>query len=134
MKVKNNFFRWIKIKFNSLLKKWKSWRAYLIIINSIVSNDVNSREFFQNVHCSKGSQVVDEDVWYPEVVQEVQIYWGVGRVFNRIVRHEPWFIPDNREIHCQGNTELLIVYLLFRRRKKWIMNLQFHFFGQFKFY
>ena len=50
-------------------------------------------------------EVVDEDIWHPEVVQEAHVHGHrlVGAVSH--VRHEPRLVPRNHEEHGHSDAE-----------------------------
>ena len=54
-------------------------------------------------------QIVNEDVWYPEVLQELQGHWVPEPGLYAVVGPDPTLLPHHAEVHRHGDGELLVV-------------------------
>ena len=54
-------------------------------------------------------QIVNEDVWYPEVLQELQRHGVPEPGLYAVVGPDPTLLPHHAEVHRHGDGELLVV-------------------------
>ena len=55
-------------------------------------------------------QIVNEDVWYPEVLQELQRHGVPEPGLYAVVGPDPALLPHDTEVHGHGDGELLVVH------------------------
>ena len=56
-------------------------------------------------------EIVDEDVWTPEMIEELEVDRGPLALRDGIVGGEAGFLPTHSKVHGQGHAELLVIDL-----------------------
>jgi len=76
---------------------------------SIIFQAIFTCERYKNIENFNGLQVVDVDIWDPQIVDKSNVNRNVRILLRRIRTEKPWFFPPDAKIHGETDSELDIV-------------------------